>query len=351
VASVLKPGRALSLFLLLVAVMAPLYVLGRFPTLEWAYVWALLIGMIGINILTGYCGQISLGNSAFMAVGGYATAILTYRAGWNYLLTIPVAGVLASVGGVLLGIPALKLRGIYLATATFALAISAPSVVRHFDQLSGGSQGISIPPAEDPFGLVRSQSLTSEQWLYYTALVMAVVLFLFSRALLRSHVGRAFRTIRDSETAAVANGVSLTYYKTLAFAISAFYAGVAGSLYTINTAYISPDSFDVGLSLALVVGAVIGGLGTAIGPILGAVFTVWSPVYTQILFKAKPDIAFGVLLILVMYTMPLGIAGGVYRLWAWYQRQRAARRPKSGEGGTMLVGKAASPRGASGPRL
>ncbi|HEY8864034.1 MAG TPA: branched-chain amino acid ABC transporter permease [Candidatus Dormibacteraeota bacterium] len=341
--SLLKPGNALSLFLLLVAAMAPLYVLGRFPTLEWAYVWALLIGMIGVNILTGYCGQISLGNSAFMAIGGYATAILTYRAGWNYLLTIPVAGVLASVGGVMLGIPALKLRGIYLATATFALAISAPSVIRHFDQLSGGSQGISIPPAEDPFGLVRSQALTSEQWLYYTSLALAVVLFLFSQALLRSHVGRAFRSIRDSETAAVANGVSLTFYKTLAFAISAFYAGVAGSLYTINTAYVSPDSFDVGLSLALVVGAVIGGLGTGIGPILGAVFTVWTPVYTQ-MFKAKPDIAYGVVLILVMYTMPSGIAGGVYRLWAWYQRQRAAGRPKSGEDGTMLVGKVASTR-------
>src|SRR5258708_29578032 len=127
--------------------MAPLYVLGRCPTLEWAYVWALLIGMIGVNILTGYCGQISLGNSAFMAIGGYATAILTDRAGWNYLLTIPVAGVLASVGGVMLGIPALKLRGLYLATPTFALAISAPSALPHFDQLGGGSHGLSLPPA------------------------------------------------------------------------------------------------------------------------------------------------------------------------------------------------------------
>src|SRR5258708_40321576 len=158
-----------------------------------------------------------------MDIGGYTTAILTYRAGWNYLLTIPVAGVLASVGGVMVGIPALKLRGIYLATATFALAISAPSVIRHFDQPSGGSQGISIPPAEDPFGLVRSQSLTSEQWLYYSALVLAVVLFLFSRAPLRSHVGRAFRSIPDSEAAAAAHGVTLPFYKTRAFALRALY--------------------------------------------------------------------------------------------------------------------------------
>src|SRR5260370_21286452 len=122
------------------------------------------------------------------------------------------------------------------------------------------------------------------------ALVLAVVLFLFSGALLRSHVGRAFRSIRDSETAAVANGVNLTFYKTLAFAISAFYAGLAGSLYTINTAYISPDSFDVGFSLALVVGAVIGGLGTGIGPILGSGFPLWSPRYTPLLLNAKPAI-------------------------------------------------------------
>jgi branched-chain amino acid transport system permease protein len=351
VRSHLKPGLALWLFLLLLAAIAPLYILGRFPTLEWAQVWALLIAMIGINILTGYCGQISLGNSAFMAIGGFTTAILTFRAGWNYLLTIPAAAVLATVGGVLLGIPALKLRGIYLATATFALAISAPTLIRHFDQLSGGSQGISIPPAQDPFGLVSSQALTNEQWLYYLALLLAVALFLFSRALLSTHVGRAFRTIRESETAAIANGVSLTYYKTLAFAISAFYAGVAGSLVAINIAYVSPDSFDVTLSLALVVGAVIGGLGTPIGPILGAAFTVWAPIYAFQAFKARPDIAFGVLLILLMYTMPSGLAGGVYRFWAWYQRQRAIGRPKPGEEATLEMGKPASPKEVSGPGL
>jgi branched-chain amino acid transport system permease protein len=222
-------------------------------------------------------------------------------------------------------------------------------LIRHFDQLSGGSQGISIPPAQDPFGLVSSQSLTNEQWLYYLALALAVALFVFSRALLGTHVGRAFRTLRESETAAVANGVSLTYYKTLAFAISAFYAGVAGSLFAINIAYVSPDSYDVTLSLALVVGAVIGGLGTPIGPLLGAAFTVWAPIYTQ-LFKARPDIAFGVLLILLMYTMPSGLAGGIYRLWAWYQRQRVAGRPEPGEA-TLQIGKPTSPQEVSGPEL
>ena len=321
-----RPGNLAWLFALVLAAIAPLYVLGKFPTLEWSYVWAFLIAMVGLNLLTGYCGQISLGNSAFMAVGGYVTAILVFSAGWNYLLTIPMAAVLAAVGGVLIGIPALKLRGLYLGLATFALAISMPTLIRHFEKLTGGSQGISIPPASDPFGLVASGQLTTEQWLYYTSLVLAVVLFLFARALLRSDVGRAFKAIRDSETAAVANGVSLTYYKTLAFGISAFYAGVAGSLDAAATAYVSPDSFDVNLSLALVVGAVIGGLGTQVGPLLGAIWVVWIPIYAQGLFRARPDIVSGVLLIVLMYTMPFGLVGGILRLWGWYARQRARRR-------------------------
>ena len=326
-----RPATAAWAFLLLLAVLAPLYILGKFPTLEWSYVFAFLIAMIGLNLLTGFCGQISLGNSAFMALGGYTTAILTASSHWNYLATIPVAALVAALGGVVLGIPALKLRGLYLGLATFALAISMPTVIRHFDQLSGGSQGLSIPPAADPFGLVSAGQLTNEQWLYYLGLILAAGLFLFARALLRSDVGRAFKAIRDSETAAVANGVSLTYYKTLAFGLSALYAGVAGSLVVINTAYVNPDSFGVNVSLALVVGAVIGGLGTQIGPLLGAIFTVWSPIYAYEVLKARPDIAYGVLLIVLMYTMPSGIAGGLFRAWAWYLRQRVNRREGPGE--------------------
>lgn len=325
-AGLTKPSTLAWLFVILLALIAPLYILGKFPTLEWSYVWTFLIAMVGLNLLTGYCGQISLGNSAFMAIGGYVTAILVFSEGWNYLLTIPVAALLAAVGGVLLGIPALKLRGLYLGLATFALAISMPTVIRHFEKLTGGSQGISIPPAEDPFGLVAGGQLTSEQWLYYTSLLIAILLFLFARALLRSDVGRAFKAIRDSETAAVASGVSLTYYKTLAFGLSAFYAGAAGSLDAVTTAYVSPDSFDVNLSLALVVGTVIGGLGTQVGPILGAIFTVWTPIYAQTLFQARPDIVFGALLIVLMYTMPSGLVGGLLRIWGWYERQRSHRR-------------------------
>lgn len=308
-------GWAAGGFLLLVALLGPLLVLGKFQSLEFTYVWAFAISIVGLNLLTGYCGQISLGNSAFMAVGGYCTALLATKQGWSPLATIPVAAVLSTIGGILLGIPALKLRGLYLGLATFALALCVPTVIRHFDAFTGGSQGIFIAGAgKDPFGLVAAGQLTAEQWLYYLSLAIFVLFYLFSRALLRSDVGRAFRAIRDGETVAVAHGVNLTYYKTLAFAISALFAGVAGSLDAMATSYIGPDSFDVTIALALLVGAAVGGLGTQVGPIVGALFTVWSPIYAQQVFKGRPDIVYGVLLILLMYVAPQGVVGGFYRL-------------------------------------
>ena len=316
-------GWAAGGFLLLVAILGPLLVLGKFQSLEFTYVWAFAISIVGLNLLTGYCGQISLGNSAFMAVGGYCTALLATRQGWSPLATIPVAAALSTVGGVLLGIPALKLRGLYLGLATFALALCVPTVIRHFDAFTGGSQGIFIGGAgKDPFGLVAAGQVTAEQWLYYLSLAIFVLFYLFSRALLRSDVGRAFRAIRDGETVAVAHGVNLTYYKTLAFAISALFAGVAGSLDAMATSYVGPDSFDVTIALALLVGAAVGGLGTQAGPIIGALFTVWSPIYAQQVFKGRPDIVYGVFLILLMYFMPLGVVGGFYRLMGVRRRIR-----------------------------
>jgi len=316
-------GWAAGGFLLLVALLGPLLVLGKFQSLEFTYVWAFAISIVGLNLLTGYCGQISLGNSAFMAVGGYCTALLATRQGWSPLATIPLAAVLSTIGGVLLGIPALKLRGLYLGLATFALALCVPTVIRHFDAFTGGSQGIFIAGAgKDPFGLVATGQLTAEQWLYYLSLAIFVLFYLFSRALLRSDVGRAFRAIRDGETVAVAHGINLTYYKTLAFAISALFAGVAGSLDAMATSYIGPDSFDVTIALALLVGAAVGGLGTQVGPIVGALFTVWSPIYAQQVFKGRPDIVYGVLLILLMYVAPQGVVGAFYRLMGVRDRLR-----------------------------
>jgi branched-chain amino acid transport system permease protein len=309
----------ISVVVVVVALLAPLFLLDRYDTIQFAYVWAIAIALIGLNVLTGYSGQISLGNGAFMAIGAYTTAILYYKLKVPYGWTILPAGLLAGLAGYLFGFPALKLSGLYLALATFALALSASPVIKNFGDLTNGHEGIVLPSLSDPFGL----GLTNEQWLYYLALVIAVLLFVFARAMLGGATGRALRAIRDSETAAAASGISVAQFKTMAFGVSAFYAGIAGSLFATITAYVSPDSFDLPLSLSLLVGVVVGGLGTLAGPVLGAAFVVWLPIYAQQLFRNKPDISYGIILILLMFLLPQGIAGGARQLIAWYRRRSA----------------------------
>src|SRR5262245_33413973 len=325
-----------AIVLLGIALLAPLFLLDRFFTIQFAYVWALAIALIGLNVLTGFSGQISLGNGAFMAIGAYTTAILYFKLKIPYGWTILPAGLVAGLAGYLVGFPALKLSGLYLALATFALALSASPVIKNFGDLTHGHEGIVLPQAGDPFGL----GLTNEQWLYYLALAIAVVMFLFARAMLGGATGRALRAIRDSETAAAASGVSLAQFKTMAFGVSAFYAGIAGSLYATLTAYVSPDSFDLPLSLALLVGMVVGGLGTMVGPILGAAFVVWLPIYAQQIFRDKPDVAYGVLLIVLMFVLPQGVAGGARQLVGLYRRRFGGAEPAAEEAD---LGPAASP--------
>lgn len=306
-------------------------VTSQFFTYEFAKVAVYAIAIIGLNILTGFSGQISLGNGAFMAVGGYTTAILVHRTGVPYWVTIPAAAVVAGVFGFLIGIPALRLTGIYLALATFALALSIPPVLNHYDTFTGGHQGINMPAVLPPPGLDLSQ----EQWFYYMNVGIALLLFAFAWGVIRSRTGRAFMAIRDSETAATASGISLPYYKTLAFALSAAYAGVAGSLLGIMGSYLNPDTFGLGLSLSLLVGVVIGGLGRHIGAVLGGLFVVWLPYFAEktseiqigsFAFPSKPDIFFGAGLILVLFFAPNGVAGLLFVGWRRYLTWRTAAR-------------------------
>lgn len=316
-------------------------VTNQFFTFEFAKVAIFAIALIGLNILTGYSGQISLGNGAFMAVGGYTTAILVHRAGVPYWATIPVAALTAGIFGFLFGIPALRLTGIYLALATFALALSIPPVLNHYDTFTGGHQGINLPPVLPPLGLDLSQ----EQWLYYMNVGIAVALFAFAWGVVRSRTGRAFMAIRDSENAATASGISLAYYKTLAFGISAAYAGVAGSLLAISTTFVNADTFNLGLSLALLVGVVIGGLGSDFGAVLGSLFVVWLPYYAEkasgieigtFQFGGKPDIVWGALLILILFFAPNGLTGLLMRGWRRYLSWRTSARAPLAE---SLAGK------------
>lgn len=287
-----------------VLVYLPFY-FAPFRVFQFTMVLVYAVALLGLNLLIGHGGQISLGHGAFFAVGAYATAILLSRHDIPYLATLPVAAALTFVLGLALGVPALRLRGLYLALVTLAIAVFLVPLLKRFESLTGGSMGLStVKPAAPGWS-----GLADDQWLYFLALALAMVAFLAARNVLRSRAGRALHAIRENEAAAEVLGVRLAFYKTLVFAWSAMFAGAAGSVYTWMIGYVSPDSFPVTLSITLLAGLVIGGLGSLSGPVYGAIFVMFVPNLAQDLNKAAPGVIFGLLIILVMYVAPTGLAG------------------------------------------
>lgn len=306
--------------LALVVVVLPSFV-SAFRAQQLAYVAIYLVALIGLNVLTGYTGQISLGHGAFMAVGGYTTAILMTDYGMKDVWTIPIAALVTGAVGFLFGLPALRLSGLYLALATFAIAVSAPAVIKRFEGFTGGGSGInlfgvpeltaSLTPVE-----VLGRELVFNDWLYYLTWTVALIGYVLAWLLLRGRTGLAFRAVRDSETAAQSSGVSLARYKTLAFGVSAAYAGVAGSLFAIATTFVNPDTFPIALSILLLVGVVVGGLGSLVGLIAGAILIQFLPDFSQRVSNSPgaPTVVSGILLIALMFVLPMGVAGLVGRL-------------------------------------
>ncbi len=307
------------LLLLLATACALPFALSGFRLFQFSQVWAYAIALLGLNMLTGYNGQISLGHGAFFALGGYTTAIMIDRWSVPYGWTIPAAGLLCLVVGFLFGIPALRLEGLYLALATFALALAVPQILKYFDSWTGGSQGIVLSKPKAPWGL----PLNPDQWLYFVALAIMVVLFVLAWNLLRGRTGRAIVAIRDNPIAAAAMGINSPLYKSLTFGVSACYTGVAGALSVLAVAYVAPDTFNVFLSITLLVGVVIGGLASISGAIFGALFIQFVPNYAQDISKAAPWAIYGISLILFMYVMPRGVSGFIRLLW---RRIRQGRR-------------------------
>jgi branched-chain amino acid transport system permease protein len=275
--------------------------LDTFQAFQFAYVAIYFVAIAGLNILTGYTGQISLGHGAFMAIGGYTTAILTVDHGVGELWTLPLAGLVAGGAGLLFGVPALRLSGLYLALATFGVAVATPAVLKEYSGFTGGVVGKNLP-------------LHANDRLYYTNWIVALVLLAAAWLLLRGKIGRAFRAVRDSEVAAASSGISLAVYKTLAFGVSAFYAGVAGSLLAITVAFVNPDTYPLKLSIFIVVGAVAAGLGSLWGLAFGAALIEFLPVHAKDVSKTAPDVIFGAVLIAVMILLPAGAAGLLRRL-------------------------------------
>jgi branched-chain amino acid transport system permease protein len=343
-------GRAVgpALFVLGAVVVALLpRFMGEFRLLQFTLVAVYVIALLGLNILTGYSGQISLGHGAFVGVGAYVTALLSLGRpglellqldppswlpigdGMTPIFTIPIAALVTGVLGLLIGIPALRLGGISLALATLALAVSFPILMKRYAEVTGGGGGINLNLPETPFGW----DISTRHWLYYEAWVTAGILFILAWLLVRGRIGRAWRAIRDGEVAATSSGVNPALYKTFAFGVSAAYAGAAGALFAIEIAYVNPDTFPVALSILLLASAVIGGLGSLAGAIFGALLYQFLPIYSQeppigsfdFADQATP-VVFGVFLIVIMLLLPGGVISGIRRLWAFLVGA-LARRP------------------------
>jgi branched-chain amino acid transport system permease protein len=308
-------GAALLLALLLIAP----FLMKNYRVFQLNLVLIYAIAVLGLNILTGYNGQISLGHGAFYAIGAYAAAVLMERWGVPYWLTLPVSGAVCFALGFIMGFPALRLGGHYLALATFALALAIPQLLKYkgIADYTGGVQGIVLVKPEPPFSFrLFDQPLSSDRWLYYFTLAVTALMFLLAWNLLRGRVGRALVAIRDHPIAATAMGINLPMFKSLCFGTSAAFTGVAGALGAIAVAFVSPDSFQVWLSITFLVGVVVGGLASIPGAIFGAVFIQFVPNIADGISKSAPWAIYGVFLIGLMYLMPTGVMGLVHRLLA-----------------------------------
>jgi branched-chain amino acid transport system permease protein len=306
--------------LLLVLACALPFVIANYRVFQMTLVLAYAIALLGLNMLTGYNGQISLGHGAFYAIGAYTAAILMDKAGMPYWATIPLAGAACFVAGFLFGLPALRLEGLYLALATFALGIAMPQILKHksIEGWTGGVQGITILKPDAP----PWTGLSQDRWLYFFTLAWMVFLFVLGWNLLRGRIGRAMVAIRDQPIAAQAMGVNTAMVKSLTFGVSALYTGIAGALGAIAVQFVAPDSFNLFLSITLLTGVVIGGLASISGAIFGALFIQFVPNVADEISKAAPWAIYGIVLIVFMYAMPTGVAGFV-RL----ARARLLRRP------------------------
>jgi branched-chain amino acid transport system permease protein len=327
-AAVPRKPRVLALAALLLIACALPFVVSNYTTFQLTLVLVYAIALLGLNILTGYNGQISLGHGAFYAIGAYVAAVLMDKFGVPYWLTVPVAGVVCLAAGFLFGLPALRLEGLYLALATFALGVSMPQLLKykHLEKWTGGVQGIVILKPDSPFGLPINQ----DQWLYFFTLAIALVMFVLGWNLLRGRVGRSLIAIRDQPIAAEAMGVNNALYKSLAFGVSAMYTGVAGALGAIAVQFVAPDSFTIFLSISLLVGIVIGGLASISGAVYGAIFIQFVPNIADQISKAAPWAIYGVFLIGFMYLMPVGVAGAVRIVWTRIRREAANTKRNSG---------------------
>lgn len=320
--------------LLVVAIAAP-FVLSDYHVFQATQIIVYAIAVLGFNLLTGYSGQISLGNGAFYALGAYIASILLTHYNVPYWATLPVAGAVCFGVGFLFGRSATRLEGLYLALATFGLAIAMPQVLKldALERWTGGSQGVVLSKPASPFGGLVSD----DHWLYFFCLAVAVVLFTAAWNVMRGRTGRAMIALRDHPIAAGTMGIHVPSYKARVFGVSAMYTGIAGALSALVAGFVAPDSFTFLVSIAFLIGGVVGGVASIFGSLFGAAFIELVPDLTKQASELWPSLhwladvqwpAYGVLLIATMMVMPGGMAGLVYSVQLRL-RQRAHRPPRS----------------------
>src|SRR5579872_666783 len=295
------------------------FAIGNYRVFELTMVMIYAIAVLGLNILTGFNGQISLGHGGFFAAGAYTAAILMHRYGVPYWATLPAAGLLCFVLGVLFGLPALRFEGPYLALVTLAMALATPQLLKYFDTWTGGQQGINLVKPVPPLAL----GLDRDRWLYFVALAALLVAIRIAANLLNGRSGRAFVAIRDHPIAAAAMGINTARYKTLAFGTSTLFTAVAGALAAIVIGYVSPESYSLFLSISFLVGSAVGGIATIGGAIVGGFFIQFVPHLANYISDAAPLAIYGLAMLFFMYTMPRGVIGTV---WPWVTKFWAARK-------------------------
>jgi branched-chain amino acid transport system permease protein len=309
---------------------------GRTNTVLWAQALYIGVAAMGLNLLTGYNGQVSIGHGAFFGLGAYATALLMQQHGWQFLPTLLVAAPLCFIVGVAIGFPALRVKGLYLALVTLGLAVLFPDLTKHYVHVTGGTNLVSLdssrlaPPAWIPTSI--SAIGRDDQWAYYATLTCALVLLALAFFLVRSRFGRALIAVRDHEAAAETAGINVAFVKVLAFALSALYAGVAGSCSVLIVTQASADKVQTfQLSIQFLVAVVIGGTATVAGPLVGGFLVVFvqnwisstlpkhvastGTVGRVLANPAASPAIFGILLILFVFVLPDGLVGGVRRSW------------------------------------
>jgi branched-chain amino acid transport system permease protein len=309
---------------LVVALVAAPFFIGTYFTYIFTLIAIYAIVSLGLNILTGYTGQISLGHAAFFAIGAYTSAYLTATAGLSFWLALPAAGLAAAVVGLVVGIPSLRLSGLYLAIATMGLAFIIEEVILQWKDVTNGINGMALlRPQLGPI------AFDTDQKYYYLSLAFLILFILVAKNLLRTPTGRAFIAVRDSEIAAQAVGINLARYKVWAFVISAFYAGVAGSLFGHFMTFIGPDNFTLLESIGFLAMIIVGGIASVHGSIYGAVFMTFLPELIRLAKDYLPPIlqekvglqaaAYGIILMLFVIFEPMGLYGRWLKLKFYFE--------------------------------